>query len=204
MEREKPSLPFRIVLLGKHMDQLLEHRSSAWGLNRTQTVILRILGRHPGLQAQDLCFPAGVEPASVSRTLQALERLGLVDRRPHPTDGRASIFSLTDAGQAAADAITQEMKELFETIMDGADPQDLPAVERVLDTLWQNIRDQLVAAGVQPPCRPAQKPPMPDSPEPPAEAHPNGAQGDGESAGLPRPRQFHGHTERRVQGADRS
>ena len=203
MEREKPSLPFRLVFLGKHMAHLLEHRFSTRGLNRTQTIILRILGRRPGLQAQDLCVPAGVDAANVSRTLQSLERLGLVDRRPHPTDGRASIFSLTEAGQATAEAISQEMRVLFDALLDGVDPQDLRIAERVLDTLWQNVRDQFAEAGVQPPLRPPHWRATPGFPEPPTDAHPNGTRGNGGFEMEPKSHQSHQRAERRIQGGDR-
>lgn len=184
------------------MSHLLEHRSSARGLNRTQAIILRILGRHPGLQAQDLRFPAGVEPANVSRTLQSLERMGLVRRQPHPTDGRASIFSLTEEGQATAEAIAMEMRELRDAVMDGVDPQELTVAEKVLDILWQNIRDQLTEAGFQP--LPGQGPATPRVPKPTTMDHPDGSQNNGKSGDAPPSHQSRPPAELGMQGADRS
>ena len=54
-----------------------------------------------------------VHPTSVSHTVQRLERDGLVERRPHPSDGRASLLALTDAGRticaAAVEALNVEV-----------------------------------------------------------------------------------------------
>ena len=43
-----------------------------------------------------------VEPSSMCRMVDRLERDGLVERRPHPGDRRASCLFLTAAGRAAA------------------------------------------------------------------------------------------------------
>ncbi len=42
-----------------------------------------------------------VKPQSMGATLAELEREGLVERRPHPTDGRQVLFALTDEGVEA-------------------------------------------------------------------------------------------------------
>lgn len=41
-----------------------------------------------------------VHAASVTNTIDRLERHGLVERRPHPVDGRATLARITDAGRA--------------------------------------------------------------------------------------------------------
>ena len=42
----------------------------------------------------------GVRPPSMTRTIASLEQLGLVRRRPHPTDGRQVLVTLTPEGKA--------------------------------------------------------------------------------------------------------
>jgi DNA-binding MarR family transcriptional regulator len=42
--------------------------------------------------------------AGVTQTLDSLERRGLLERRPHPVDGRSTIVKLTAAGKARFDA----------------------------------------------------------------------------------------------------
>jgi DNA-binding MarR family transcriptional regulator len=42
-----------------------------------------------------------MKPQSMSAILASLEQEGLVERRPHPTDGRQILFSLTPQGVEA-------------------------------------------------------------------------------------------------------
>lgn len=41
-----------------------------------------------------------VQPPSMTRVIASLSDLSLVERNPHPTDGRQIIVSLSDAGHA--------------------------------------------------------------------------------------------------------
>lgn len=49
----------------------------------------------------DLARAQSVKPQSMAAILASLERGGLVKRRPHPTDGRQVLFSLTGDGAEA-------------------------------------------------------------------------------------------------------
>ena len=47
------------------------------------------------------------DSASMTRTVQRLERAGFVRRRPDPTDGRATLVESTPAGMALRDRVEQ-------------------------------------------------------------------------------------------------
>jgi DNA-binding MarR family transcriptional regulator len=67
-------------------------------LTWSQTVALSRLERAGSMTTADLARAESVKPQSMGATLAELEREGLVERQPHPTDGRQVLFSLTDAG----------------------------------------------------------------------------------------------------------
>jgi DNA-binding MarR family transcriptional regulator len=48
----------------------------------------------------DLARAEGVRPQSMGTTIAALEKLGVVERKPHPTDGRQMHIELTARGAA--------------------------------------------------------------------------------------------------------
>lgn len=48
-----------------------------------------------------------VQPGAVTNAVDRLEADGLVERRPHPTDGRATLAALTDAGRCLASKATE-------------------------------------------------------------------------------------------------
>ncbi len=138
-QQKKPPLALRLLFLGKHLSRRIDARLSARGLNRTQAIVLTALHHHPGLQVQQLSDPAGVEPANVTRTIQSLERRGLLERRPHPTDGRASIFYLTDSGEKQARTLSDAVDEVSSEMLRGIEPENLRVLERTLDTLVSNL-----------------------------------------------------------------
>jgi DNA-binding MarR family transcriptional regulator len=52
-----------------------------------------------------------VHPASVTTTVDSLAKLGLVERVPHPTDRRATLARITDAGRERVEASTPALVE---------------------------------------------------------------------------------------------
>lgn len=52
-----------------------------------------------------------VHPASVTNTVDRLERDGLLRREPHPRDGRATLLVLTERGRDIAEHATDALNE---------------------------------------------------------------------------------------------
>ncbi|MEX1103591.1 MAG: MarR family transcriptional regulator [Dehalococcoidia bacterium] len=80
-----------------------------------------------------------VHPASVTNTIDRLEDAKLVRRIPHPSDGRATLAEITDAGRQLVEQATKELVAV------GFRVDALP--EAGLDTLTSLIGDLRVAAG---------------------------------------------------------
>ena len=64
----------------------------------TQKAILRRLEKHGPATAADLARAEGVKPQSMGTALALLEKMGLVERKAHPTDGRQINIKLTARG----------------------------------------------------------------------------------------------------------
>lgn len=81
-----------------------------------------------------------VHPASVTNTVDRLERDGLVLREPHPHDGRATILVLTDKGREVVDAATRALNaEVFSD--PGIDDENVAALVHALARLRQGAGD---------------------------------------------------------------
>jgi DNA-binding MarR family transcriptional regulator len=65
----------------------------------TQLAALSTLKRHGALTPGELAAHEKVQPPSMTRVLAALDERGLVERRPHPTDGRQALVELTTVGR---------------------------------------------------------------------------------------------------------
>jgi DNA-binding MarR family transcriptional regulator len=50
-----------------------------------------------------------VHPTSVTSIVQRLEAAGLIDRQPHPDDGRAVLAVITDKGRSLVERATKDL-----------------------------------------------------------------------------------------------
>ena len=64
----------------------------------TQQAVLRRLEKHGPATAADLARAEGVKPQSMGTALGLLEKMGLIERKAHPTDGRRINIKLTARG----------------------------------------------------------------------------------------------------------
>jgi len=95
------SLETTVAELSLAIGQLLRRlraESNPDELTWSQTVALARLEKAGPMTTADLARAESVKPQSMGATLAELEREGLVERHPHPTDGRQILFALTEGG----------------------------------------------------------------------------------------------------------
>src|ERR1700759_3054592 len=68
------------------------------GLNISQAGVLARLDETGAMTTADLARAEAMKPQSMSAILASLEQEGLIQRAPHPTDGRQILFSMTPEG----------------------------------------------------------------------------------------------------------
>ena len=80
------------------------------GLTLSQLSVLTGLQRHGSMTPGELAAHERVRPPSMTRTVAALVDLGLIERAPHPDDGRQVLLTLNEQGQVllAADRAQRE------------------------------------------------------------------------------------------------
>ena len=61
----------------------------------------------------------GLDKSTLSRTVDGLVNIGLLERVPDPKDRRFNRLSLTGKGQEVADQINQANDEFFQEVFDG-------------------------------------------------------------------------------------
>jgi DNA-binding MarR family transcriptional regulator len=67
-------------------------------LSLTENAVLARLDKDGPATTADLARAESVRPQSMRSTVAALEELGLIERKPHPTDGRQVNLELTAKG----------------------------------------------------------------------------------------------------------
>ena len=78
---------------------------------RYEVLVLLWFSRQGQLPLGKMSSRLQVHAASVTNAVQRLEQDGLVERRPHPSDGRTVLARLTDKGEALVKEATQAVNE---------------------------------------------------------------------------------------------
>jgi DNA-binding MarR family transcriptional regulator len=69
-------------------------------LSLTEAAVMARLSKDGPATTADLARAEGMKPQSMGTTIAALEEMGMVERKPHPTDGRQMNIELTEKGAA--------------------------------------------------------------------------------------------------------
>jgi DNA-binding MarR family transcriptional regulator len=115
----------------------LERRSrrmeKAIGLTAPQRLVLRVLGRFPGMTAGQLARALHVDPGTLSANVRRLEARGLVERRRDPADSRRVTLGLTRQGRALDVPAGGTVEAAADALLTSTSPRDIAAAVRVLD-----------------------------------------------------------------------
>ena len=77
----------------------------------------------------------GMEATSLSRTLKNMEEKGLIERRPHPLDGRSVLIHLTDFGREMRDYSKGVVLRFDEAVQESISEEDLQTFKQVANTI---------------------------------------------------------------------
>ena len=85
---------------------LLAERLKPLGLAPAQNAVLLVLWQEDGLSQRELVDALNIRQATAAKTLERMERDGLIAREPHPNDARIKLIRLTDKARALEDEVT--------------------------------------------------------------------------------------------------
>ena len=97
-----------------------------------ERLVVARLARSGATSIAELARAEGMKPQSMGSTIAALEAAGVVEREPHPSDGRQSLIALSAKGKAVR-----------KTIRDAK----IAWLEQALARLEPHERETLFAAG---------------------------------------------------------
>lgn len=115
----------------------LDRHASGFGLSDAKLEVIETLCCRSGRRAclHTLGDDLGVTRPNVTKLVDGLERGGLVERLPHPTDGRMVHAHLTDDGLALAESALPGRDALIRRIWDALDDDELAHLADLLSTV---------------------------------------------------------------------
>ncbi len=88
-----------VSALNHAVERLSSRMERALGITAQQRLIVRCVGKYPGITAGQLAALLHLDPGTVSASLRRLAERRLLERRPDPRDKRRITLGLTPAGR---------------------------------------------------------------------------------------------------------
>lgn len=126
----------QLMLSGRQWRQISQAAVTAHGISAAAAAPLLFIRRlGGGVRQVTLADYVGVEGATLVRLVDQLCAADLVRREVDPSDRRANVLSLTEAGDRMAERIEVELKQLRAEVFAEVSEGDMAAALRVLDAL---------------------------------------------------------------------
>ena len=113
------SATYLASLLAKGFSRALLAKSAPLGFSPGQFPVLCELWETDGLTQRQILERLDIEQATLANTLSRMERDGLIERRPHPSDKRATCNFLTQKGRAIEDDAKQAATDADQLLFTG-------------------------------------------------------------------------------------
>ena len=109
------------------------------GVTGPQRLVLRIVGRFPGMAAGRLAGLLHIHPSTLTGILARVERGGLLERQSDPRDRRRALLGLTAAGRALDTRLEGTIEDAVQRTLRAVQSADLEATRNVLTVLHQEL-----------------------------------------------------------------
>lgn len=129
----------RVALM--HTSRRLRNERSSDDVTPGQYTVLAVLDRHGPLTPREIAAHEKVQPPSMTRTLAALEALGLVTRTDHPTDGRQVLMSLSDQGRREVVETRRRRDAWLARRLAALDPEEREVMARAAEILGKVVAE---------------------------------------------------------------
>ncbi|MBE1485472.1 MarR family winged helix-turn-helix transcriptional regulator [Plantactinospora soyae] len=110
-------------------------------LTATQLSALTSLELAGALTPRELADTERVQPPTMTKIVAKLEERGLVQRTPHPTDGRQVILAATDSGRAVLAQFDRARNEWLASRLAELTLEERDALQRAAEILQKVARD---------------------------------------------------------------
>lgn len=140
MNPQKPkSLGFFIIdgarLLRRRFDQEMRHLD----MTSAQLQILGRLAHAEGINQAQLAGLLDMEPITVSRHVDRMEKAGFIERNPDPQDRRVWLLNLTDKGKALLPGMREIAQRIFVEAQEGLSENERAILMSGLEQVVSNL-----------------------------------------------------------------
>ena len=110
------------------------------GVTASQAMTLNFLGEEDAIPTNVLGQKLQITSATMTGILDRLEKMDLIERRPHPDDRRAILVCLTEKGVLYAMEINAIMVEANTEFLNKLNPEESQTFRNLLKQVWEDRR----------------------------------------------------------------
>ena len=149
LDRDQLEAWVSLIRVSQLLPARLDHALHAEQTSLPRYEILAVLARQPdGIRLTDLCERALVSKPRVTLHVSELVAAGFVERRPDPTDGRASIVTITPPGRDMLERWQPGHRALArQLVVDVVDADELRSLAAVLAKIRVALGDEVDISG---------------------------------------------------------
>jgi DNA-binding MarR family transcriptional regulator len=142
-----PNIDFMRSLwrLNHAFESLSRRMAASFGVTAQQRMIIRCVGKYPGMTATQLARHFHLDAGTVSTALGRLERKGLLERRRAPRDRRRLTLGLTPQGRSI-DRAVGTAEPAIERLLKVVSADDVARSRRVLEAFSELLDGEVAAS----------------------------------------------------------
>jgi DNA-binding MarR family transcriptional regulator len=135
MRRLSPVLEFMRALwaLDHALQSASKRMETAYGITAPQRLVVRIVGRFPGISAGEVAEILHLHPSTLTGVLKRLESRGIVVRRSDPRDGRRALLSLSPRGRRVDGLRNGTVEESVRRVLRELPPRSVRSARELAD-----------------------------------------------------------------------
>jgi DNA-binding MarR family transcriptional regulator len=123
------------------LQKMSKRMESELGITGPQRLVLRVVGRFPGLSAGELAHIVRLHPSTITGILQRLVTRGLLDRERDPGDSRRTRLRLNPRAVVYARTSSGTVERAVTRALDKAGAANVRAARKVLAEVAQRLNE---------------------------------------------------------------
>ncbi|WP_395687016.1 MarR family winged helix-turn-helix transcriptional regulator [Caenimonas koreensis] len=116
--------------------EIFLQRMKVYKLRPVDFSVLSLITHNPGITSRQLCTTLGILPPNLVGMVNALEKRGLIERQPHPRDGRAVGLHLSASGTKLMRDAEKTAAELEAQAAARLSPSETKTLIRLLQKIY--------------------------------------------------------------------
>jgi DNA-binding MarR family transcriptional regulator len=120
-----------LAVIGEFLEQM-----AIYDLKPVEFSVMSVVVHNPGVTSRQLCAALNILPPNLVGLIHILETRGLIERKPHPHDGRAVGIHPTDEGEALMMEAEVTAKELEMNVGSKLTPNQVQTLVTLLQKIY--------------------------------------------------------------------